>query len=825
MTSPARSRRRSLHPWLWLAVLLCCGTLHGEAAASSTVMVAWSGSDGVFTTVTVGGTTVYESESLGGGAYAGLMYFERPAGVTFAPGATLYMEVDYEDLGGPGRFGAQYDAVGNDFQVAGFALGGDVQNTGASRTAVFRLDNADLHGGENGGTDLRLTQPGPLQMHIVEVRVSDQPTALYTQLTAFLGPYPGPTYAGGTAVDASTMKGKLLCGYQGWFRTPGDDDDTGWEHYIADWGGAISPSAIAVDYWPEMTELGPAEQHQADGFTYPGGAQATLFSADASRSVLRHFQWMEAYGIDGVAAQRFLPGGSPDMATLRVLSDVRAAANLTGRTFFVEYDMSGTAEADLVPTLTSDWQYLVDTMQLTSDARYLLQGGLPVVGIFGFFEERFSATTANAILDIFKGPGPNQAFVAAAGAWYWSQMPYSSAWQTMMYRMGSYQPWNTGNSGGMAGDVPSTAYWAADQATLGAHGVMYVPQIYPGGSDFNRTGTPWGPTTEDRLSGTFLWSQVVQAATIAAPSVFLGMFDEMDEGTQIFKVSQAPPTEAHFRDYQGLPSDSYLCFTGEATRMLRGETPLSATKPDCAAKTQPTIPDPLSPLDGDTPTGPSVTYQWTEALALAQGGTVDHYELWLDGVTTTAAGQPQALATPAGTHVWRVRAVNSLGNAGGWSVAQTFSVSACSDASCGDAGAASDAGDAGDVSDAGAASGGGGACAGDACTSGAGGSTPLDGGGGTGGEAPAANPASGCHCHVATLPDGEGSTPAWLTVLAALAALRGARSRRSHRSHRSARPARGERIERRGRRDRLSRQTTLTRYSTALRVQHGKERR
>jgi MYXO-CTERM domain-containing protein len=205
--------------------------------------------------------------------------------------------------------------------------------------------------------------------------------------------------------------------------------------------------------------------------------------------------------------------------------------------------------------------------------------------------------------------------------------------------------------------------------------VMYVPQIYPGGSDFNRSGKPWGPSTEDRLSGTFLWSQVSQAVTIGAASVFLGMFDEMDEGTQIFKVSQAPPTEANFRDYQGLPSDAYLCFTGQATRMLRGEIPYSASKPDCAAMTQPSIPDPVAPLNGDVVKGPNVTYQSTQALALGGGGTIDHYEIWLDGTITKASGLSQEIATANGTHVWRVRAVNSLGNAGGFSVAQTFSVS------------------------------------------------------------------------------------------------------------------------------------------------------
>ena len=478
------------------------------------------------------------------------------------------------------------------------------------------------------------------------------------------------------------MKGKLLCGYQGWFRTPGDEDNTGWQHYIADWGTPISPAKITVDYWPEMTELGVSESYKADGFTNPDHSQATLFSSDNARTVLRHFQWMEAYGIDGVAVQRFMPGATPDPASLHVLKDVSVAASLTGRTYFLEYDMSGFdmsngKDADLVPTITKDWHYMIDTMKLSSDVRYLRQGGMPVIGIFGFYEDRFSAVTANAILDIFKGPGPYQAFVAGAGAWYWNVQNYSDAWKTMMYRMGSYQPWNTGNSGGQVGDVPVTSYWAADKAALEAHGVMYVPQIYPGSSALNRDGKPWGPATEDRGSGSFLWSQFATATNLGADSVFLGMFDEMDEGTQLIKVSQTPPTQANFRDYQGLPSDAYLCFAGQGTKMLRKEIPFTTTKPDCAKLTQPSIPDPIAPLDGAMQTPPTVGYSFTKAIALAQGGTIDHYEVAIDGQVSTTSALSVALPTASGSHVWRVRAVNSLNNAGGWSVAQSFSVAAC----------------------------------------------------------------------------------------------------------------------------------------------------
>src|SRR5471030_1264075 len=41
-------------------------------------------------------------------------------------------------------------------------------------------------------------------------------------------PYTGPSVAG---VDPSTMTGKVLCGYQGWFAAEGDGCGRGWYHW------------------------------------------------------------------------------------------------------------------------------------------------------------------------------------------------------------------------------------------------------------------------------------------------------------------------------------------------------------------------------------------------------------------------------------------------------------------------------------------------------------------------------------------------------------------------------------------------------------------
>jgi hypothetical protein len=57
------------------------------------------------------------------------------------------------------------------------------------------------------------------------------------------------------------------------------------------------------------------------------------------------------------------------------------------------------------------------------------------------------------------------------------------------------------------------------------------------------------------------------------------MFDEVDEGTAIFKVTNTPPTQAHFDTFDGLPSDFYLRLAAEGTKVIRGERKPSATLP------------------------------------------------------------------------------------------------------------------------------------------------------------------------------------------------------------------------------------------------------
>ena len=111
----------------------------------------------------------------------------------------------------------------------------------------------------------------------------------------------------------------------------------------------------------------------------------------------------------------------------------------------------------------------------------------------------------------------------------------------------------------------------------------YAPCVCPGFSWYNLSKTEFGgghPLDQiPRQKGKFYWDQFSTALGSGAKMFYVAMFDEMDEGTAIFKCTSQPPTGAHFVSYEGLPSDYYLWLTGQAGKMLRGEIPLSRELP------------------------------------------------------------------------------------------------------------------------------------------------------------------------------------------------------------------------------------------------------
>jgi hypothetical protein len=115
---------------------------------------------------------------------------------------------------------------------------------------------------------------------------------------------------------------------------------------------------------------------------------------------------------------------------------------------------------------------------------------------------------------------------------------------------------------------------------LKASGTGYMPTAFPGFSWDNLRQTAPGTTLIARRKGEFYWRQFAIFKELGIRTVFVGMFDEVDEGTAIYKVSNTIPVGKYFVTYEGLTSDLYLKLTGAATQMMHGETPLSVKIPE-----------------------------------------------------------------------------------------------------------------------------------------------------------------------------------------------------------------------------------------------------
>jgi hypothetical protein len=385
------------------------------------------------------------------------------------------------------------------------------------------------------------------------------------------------------AVDAGSLRGKVLCGYQGWFRCPGDHAKQGWIHWSRD-SQRITPETLTFELWPDMTDYPADERFAAPGFTSADGAQSSLFSSDHPGTVRRHFQWMRKYGIDGVWLQHFLvdlPGGPQEErypSRRRVLENVRAAARETGRTWAIAFDIAGMPTDKICEVLTNEWIKLVEE-GITRDERYLHERGQPVVEIWGFYHRdahnAMTAPVANRLIDFFKSPGPYGAFLVGGGDWNWRNNP-DPQWQAFLRRFDAYSPWNVGNFSWDERKVShaSTGYWAEDKRECERCGMLWLPVIYPGFGWDNLKRLPAGTSQIPRRGGKFLWEQFNALSRLGADSVCVAMFDEVDEGTAIFKVSNTPPTQGHFVTYETMPSDWYLRLVGEGTRMLRKKRPI-----------------------------------------------------------------------------------------------------------------------------------------------------------------------------------------------------------------------------------------------------------
>jgi len=409
-------------------------------------------------------------------------------------------------------------------------------------------------------------------------------TAFAGERADVLKPYEGPSVPG---ADPSTLTGKVMTGYQGWFNCQGDGANLGWTHWAKDTGKPFAPGNIAVDLWPDVSEYDDDELYTT-GFFHADGTGAKTFSSHNRKTVIRHFKWMRDYGIDGAFVQRFANGlGDKKMRYHKdkVLSSAREGANRYGRTYCVMYDLTAIPDEYIIKVF-DDWRMLRDKMHITEDPAFQHHNGKPLVAIWGVgfnneIKRRPGFRECRELIQKFKADGCSVMLGTATG---WRAQDNDALQNPELHKVllmaDVLSPWCVGRFGDMPGlHRHAKKYWQQDVIWAREHDIDYMPVIFPGFSWHNLTGTKIALIP--RLDGQFLWSQVLANKKAGCDMLYIAMFDEVDEATAIFKCSNNPPTSggSKFLTLDGLPSDFYLRLAGQAGKLLRDEIPLSTTVP------------------------------------------------------------------------------------------------------------------------------------------------------------------------------------------------------------------------------------------------------
>lgn len=374
-------------------------------------------------------------------------------------------------------------------------------------------------------------------------------------------------------VRFKSIKNLVMAGYQGWFNTPEDGAGLGWKHFEKE--KEFKPGKCTIDLWPDVSEY---EKTYETAFKLPDETPAKVFSSyDASTTDL-HFKWMKQYGIDGVFMQRFVVSirnqkGKDNYN--KILNNAVLSAEKYDRAICLMYDLSG-MEAGEEDILIRDWKELCEKYKLVSrnNNHYVYHHGKPLVAVWGIgFNDRrkYGYEQVKKIIDFLKSEGCS---ILVGVPTHWRTLTIDAVSDTRLLELVKQadivHPWLVGRFDNNTYE-PYRKSIEEDIKWCKANGKDYMPVLFPGFSWHNmKKDAPQNMIP--RLGGRFFWQQVKGAVDAGAESLYLAMFDEIDEGTAFFKCTNTPPVgESSFITYEGEAPDHYLWLAGEAAKYLRGE--------------------------------------------------------------------------------------------------------------------------------------------------------------------------------------------------------------------------------------------------------------
>jgi hypothetical protein len=376
-----------------------------------------------------------------------------------------------------------------------------------------------------------------------------------------------------TPVREGDVVGKVTVGYQGWFTAQGDGSpESKWGHFN-------------FECWPDVSEY--EKTYQTTYANLLNGQKARSFSSWDQSTVNKHFEWMKNYGIDCAALQRFCNEITPGSAIKRfrdgIAINVRNAAEAYGVKFYMMYDASGWKNLEAVKT---DWTNTItnaSALNLLASPAYAKQDGKPVVCIYGLGYLSHPADAAQA-LDLIKWFKAQGCYVAGScpGQWRAGTGDSKSGFTDTYKAFDMISGWAVGR----VVDAGYTQWVTGDRDFCKANGMDYQPCVYAGTSFYNSNGGTSPKNQFPRNHGNFMWSQFAVLRNAGVKTVYIAMFDEVNEATQIFKTAedstQVPAGKWFLTlDADGIKcsSDFYLRLTADGGRMLKGLIPYQAAHP------------------------------------------------------------------------------------------------------------------------------------------------------------------------------------------------------------------------------------------------------
>ncbi|MDO8587870.1 MAG: NBR1-Ig-like domain-containing protein [Armatimonadota bacterium] len=433
-------------------------------------------------------------------------------------------------------------------------------------------------------------------------------------------------FANAQTVDRTTLTGRVLCGYQGWFACEGDGGGLGWQHW-SQGGSVIGPDLYNTDVWPDVTEYNSEDLYNCGPLvTLTNGQPGYLFSPRKQGVTDTHFRWMQENNIDGVFLQRFSgglgnPGGAGQQHKDAVLQNIMRSSYKYGRTFCIEWDISGTSEPELFDKLTNDWTYLNTTFDMKNHSRYQYHNGRPVVSIWGIgiTDRPGTAQQFEQIIGWFHG---QNVFVIGGVAPGWRTLSGvkndNPAWWTAVYNsLDGISPWTVGAYADWGGiQYFRDTFWGPDIVDCNSRGVVYIPVAWSRFGWDNANHLPCGTSKFPTRGGQHLWDQSYAQKSVGSTTQKIAMFDECDESTAILKMSDDVPVTGCWWTSEGLPHDWYLRLAGYGGKMFRGEIPLSQTLPISPSSS----PDNASVVSNTIPSTMALGQQYSVSITMQNTG-------------------------------------------------------------------------------------------------------------------------------------------------------------------------------------------------------------